>query len=164
MNEIKKKLQKKKEQQQKKEYEKNHNEYHELKNKFTNESISSISNRDLKGRLSKRSFKIGEKIEKFNTLKNTDICSQLLQTTMNNEKKLLLIPYAKQKEKIKKTFNTIGNSNGISYYEYRMINGNEHDNEIIINIIREDNRKSLSKRKDYSEASSNRKRNFLEFN
>ena len=157
MNEIKKKLQKKREQQQKKENEKKRNERQELNNKFTDEKMNLILNHDLNERMSKRSARLEEKFEKYNTPNNNDICSQLLRTTMDNEKKLLLIPYAKQKEKIKKTFNTIGNSNGITYSEYRIINGNEDDNENIVNILREDNRKSASKRKEYSEISSFRK-------
>ena len=34
---------------------------------------------------------------------------------MDNEKQLILIPYAKRKEKINKVFHTIGDSNGIPY-------------------------------------------------
>ena len=79
---------------------------------------------------------------------------------MNNEKQLLLIPYAKQKEKIKKTFNTIAKLNGVSYSEYRVIQGTENDNNNIYNIIRDDNRKSLSKRKDYSESNTMRRSNY----
>ena len=164
MNEIKKKLQKKREQQQKKENEKNRNKRNELINKCTDEKINSIFKQDINQRLSKRSVKFEEKIEMFNTSKNNDICSQLLQATMNNEKKLLLVPYAKQKEKIKKTFNTIGNSNGITYSEYRIINGNKKDKENIANIIREDNRKSVSKKKEYSEMSSIRKSDYSNIN
>ena len=79
---------------------------------------------------------------------------------MNNEKQLLLIPYAKQKEKIKKTFNTIAKLNGVSYSEYRVIQGTENDNKNIYNIIRDDNRKSLSKRKDYSESNTMKRSNY----
>ena len=164
MNEIKKKLQKKREQQQKKENEKNRNKRNELINNYADEKINSIFKQDINQRSSKRSVKFEEKFEMFNTPKNNDICSQLLQATMNNEKKLLLVPYAKQKEKIKKTFNTIGNSNGITYSEYRIINGNEKDKENIANIIREDNRKSVSKKKEYSEMSSIRKSDYSNIN
>ena len=34
---------------------------------------------------------------------------------MKNEKELFLIPYATKKEKVKKTFHTIGDANGITY-------------------------------------------------
>ena len=79
---------------------------------------------------------------------------------MDNEKKLLLVPYAKQKEKIKKTFNTIGKLNGISYSEFRVIKGTEMDSNNIYNIIRDDDRKILSKRKDYSESNSMKRSNY----
>ena len=79
---------------------------------------------------------------------------------MDNEKKLLSVPYAKQKEKIKKTFNTIGKLNGISYSEFRVIKGTEMDSNNIYNIIRDDDRKSLSKRKDYSESNSMKRSNY----
>ena len=135
-----------------------------MKNKFSLEKNSSLSRQDFSRKLSKGSMKFEEKFDKFNTPMNNILCSQLLQSVMNNEKQLILIPYAKKKEKINKTFNTIGNSNGISYYEYRVIKGNEKDKNNIFNIIREDNRKSLSKMKEYSEISSIRKSNFSNYN
>ena len=82
---------------------------------------------------------------------------------MNNEKQLVLVPYAKKKEKIKKTFNTIAKLNGVSYSEFRVIKGTEMDNNNIYNIIRDDDRKSLSKRKDYSETNSARRSNYSNF-
>ena len=111
-----------------------------------------------------RSIQYYEKAEKFNTPTNNDICSQLLQAALDNEKQLLLVPFARQKEKIKKTFNTIGKSNGISYSEFRVIKGEQNESNNILNIIRDDDRRSLSKRKEYSDSSSMRKSNFHNLN
>ena len=110
--------------------------------------------------LKRLSIESDSNYEKFNTPSNNDICSQLLKAAINNEKQLLLVPYAKQKEKIRKTFNTIAELNGISYSEYRVIKGTDNDNNNIYNIIRDDGRKSLSKRKDYSESNTMRKSNY----
>ena len=56
-----------------------------------------------------------KKIKIFNNKKNNDICSDLLKTVKNNEKKLIIFPYAREKQKINKTIHTIGNSNGVTY-------------------------------------------------
>ena len=50
----------------------------------------------------KKSIEKENTLEKFNIPSNNDICSKLLLSTLENEKQLLLVPYAKQKEKIKK--------------------------------------------------------------
>ena len=83
---------------------------------------------------------------------------------MENEKQLLLVPYAKQKEKINKTFNTIGKLNGISYSEYRIIKGIELDNKNIVNIIRDDDKISIIKRRDVSETGSLRRSRYSNYN
>ena len=154
MNEIKKRLQNKK---NKKESGRLLNDLKKINNiNLHKENIGKTI--DMNEKFSSRRSQVSDdKFEKFNTPNNNDICSQLLQTTMDNEKMLYLIPYAKQKEKIKKTFKTIGISNGISYSEYREIKGAENDNNNILNIIRDDGRKSFSKRKDFSGVNSSRK-------
>ena len=63
------------------------------------------------------------KIKIFNNKKNNEICSELLKSTMNKEKELIIIPYAKEKQKINKTLNTIGNAHGISYPTCSVIKG-----------------------------------------
>ena len=160
MNEIKKKLEQKKKQKEKKnkESEKVANDYMKLRNKILEEQYQKQLSKEKN--LKRLSIESDSNYEKFNTPSNNDICSQLLKATMNNEKQLLLIPYAKQKEKIKKTFNTIAKLNGVSYSEYRVIQGTENDSNNIYNIIRDDNRKSLSKRKDYSESNTMMRSNY----
>ena len=164
MNEIKKKLEQKKKQKEKKDKESENivNDYLKLKNKILEGKYQDVYQKQIsKEKNSKRlSIESDGNYDKFNTPSNNDICSQLLKATMNNEKQLLLIPYAKQKEKIKKTFNTIAKLNGVSYSEYRVIQGTENDSNNIYNIIRDDNRKSLSKRKDYSESNTMRRSNY----
>ena len=82
---------------------------------------------------------------------------------MNNEKQLYLVPYAKKKEKIKKTFNTIGNSNGIPYSEFRVIQGIKMDDNTF-QITRDDDNRSPSKKKDISETRSIRRSNYTNVN
>ena len=167
MNEIKKKLEQKKKRKEKKEKEseKAANDYIKFKNKILNENYQNIYQKQLSKETNSNrlSLENDDIYEKFNTPSNNDICSQLLKSTMNNEKQLLLVPYAKKKEKIKKTFNTIAKLNGVSYSEFRVIKGTEMDNNNIYNIIRDDDRKSLSKRKDYSETNSARRSNYSNF-
>ena len=76
------------------------------------------------------------KIIIFNNKKNNVKCSDLLKSAINTEKVLLVIPYAKEKQKIHKTLNEIGRSNGISYPNYRIIKGVVTDNK---EILRGDN-------------------------
>ena len=76
------------------------------------------------------------KILIFNNKKNNLKCSDLLKSTINTEKELLFMPYAKEKQKINKTLNEIGRSNGISYPNYRIIKGVVTDNK---EILRGDN-------------------------
>ena len=167
MNEIKKKLEQKKKRKEKKEKEseKAANDYIKFKNKILNENYQNIYQKQLSKETNSNRLSLENDgiYEKFNTPSNNDICSQLLKSTMNNEKQLLLVPYAKKKEKIKKTFNTIAKLNGVSYSEFRVIKGTEMDNNNIYNIIRDDDRKSLSKRKDYSETNSARRSNYSNF-
>ena len=147
-NEIKKKLKQKKEFLEKKEKEKEKELSNKLKNnkRVNRNDIKLLDN--IENNLKKS--KINDNFVLFNTSANIDICSQLLKASINNEKQLLFIPYAKKKEKIKKTFNTIGNSNGISYYDYQIIKKDDSDNKNMFNIIREDNKKNLSKMKNYA--------------
>ena len=147
-NEIKKKLKQKKEFLEKKEKEKEKELSNKLKNnkRVNRNDIKLLDN--IENNLKKS--KINDNFVLFNTSANIDICSQLLKASINNEKQLLFIPYAKKKEKIKKTFNTIGNSNGISYYDYQIIKKDDSDNKNVLNIIREDNKKNLSKMKNYA--------------
>ena len=83
----------------------------------------------------------------FNNKKNNNLCSDLLRSTMNNEKKLILIPYAKKKQKVNKTFHTIGNAHGIPYPNLSVVNGILLGEQNYINIIRDDDRKSLISKK-----------------
>ena len=112
------------------------NEDSKIKIKIKSEE--SMDNNSLK---SKEKRKKGVNI--FNNKKNNTLCSELLRSTMNNEKKLILIPYAKKKEKIKKTFHTIGDANGIPYPKVGVINGILLGEQNYVNIIRDDDRKSL---------------------
>ena len=160
MNGIKKRLQQKKNQNQVKESEIPRNDFIELKKGMITEKSYTNKN-ELNLKISPTiSQKNEEKYKKIICPTNYDICSKLLQLTMNNEKQLYLLPYAKKKEKIKKTFETIGNSNGISYSKYSVIKGVEMDNNNIINIIRNDKRKSLSKRSNFSKNTSLRTSNY----
>ena len=74
----------------------------------------------------------------FNNKKNNKDSSNLLKKTINNRKQLLVLPYPKKKEKIVKTLNEIGRSNGISYPTNRVINGTISDENNDKAIIRDD--------------------------
>ena len=78
----------------------------------------------------------------FNNKKNNKICSNLLKSVMNNEKELISIPYAKEKQKKNKTMNTIGNANGISYSNISIFHGwnNLNSDNNILNIIRDNDK------------------------
>ena len=160
MNEIKKKLEQKKK--------KNQDKISDKKNKLNNDNLKKLNvpkRTEVNIKLPpKKSIEKENTLEKFNIPSNNDICSKLLQSTLENEKQLLLVPYAKQKEKIKKTFNTIGKLNGISYSEYRIIKGIELDNKYIINIIRDDDKISIIKRRDVSETGSLRRSRYTNYN
>ena len=80
----------------------------------------------------------------FNNRKNNNVCTELLKAAMKNEKKLLLIPYPTKKQKINKTFHTIGDENGISYPNLSVVNGILIGNHNYVNIIRDDDRKSTN--------------------
>ena len=155
MNKIKKKLQRKKDQQQKKESEKMRNDYIQVKKRDNKKISNKNENLFIKNISKDKGLKREERREKFNIPSENDICSKFLQASIENEKQLYLIPYAKKKEKINKTFNTIGNSNGISYSEYSVIKGIEIGNNSYINIIRDDDRKNSSRK--CSEIGSSRK-------
>ena len=73
-----------------------------------------------------------QKLIIFNNKKNNVQCSNLLKSTINTEKELLFMPYAKEKQKINKTLNEIGRSNGISYPNYSIIKGEIADNKEIL--------------------------------
>ncbi len=165
MNEIKRRLELKENLKKKKELE-NQENFFGSRIKSKNIKIQKLNEMpEINRKLSpNRSIQYYEKAEKFNTPTNNDICSQLLQAAFDNEKQLILVPFVRQKEKIKKTFPTIGKSNGISYSEYRVIKGDQSDNNNILNIIRDDDRRSLSKRKEYSDSSSMRRSNFHNLN
>jgi len=115
-------------------------------------SDESLDNNSLK---SKERRKKGVNI--FNNKKNNTLCSELLRASMNNEKKLILIPYAKKKQKINKTFHTIGDAHGISYPNLSVVNGILLGKQNYINIIRDDDRKSLISRKSKKIENSTRK-------
>ena len=68
----------------------------------------------------------------FNNKKNNVQCSNLLKSAINTEKELLFMPYAKEKQKINKTLNEIGRSNGISYPNISIIKGELANNKEIL--------------------------------
>ena len=79
----------------------------------------------------------------FNNRKNNDICSNLLKQSIENGKELSLFPYAKEKQKINKTIDTIGFSNGITYFNTSIFSGGNVNfgDHNIHNIMRENNKK-----------------------
>ena len=81
-----------------------------------------------------------KKIKIFNNKKNNDICSDLLKEIKNNEKKLIILPFAKEKQKVNKTIHTIGNSNGVTYLKTSLLSGGNENNEYnnFIDKIRSD--------------------------
>ena len=87
------------------------------------------------------------KIKIFNNKKNNDICSELLKSTIDKEKELIIIPYAKEKQKINKTLNTIGNAHGISYPTCSVIKGIQNPDKNYLSIIRTDDKKGNKKKK-----------------
>ena len=87
------------------------------------------------------------KITIFKNKQNHGICSDLLKSAINQEKELIMMPYAKEKEKINKTLNTIGNAHGISYPTCSVINGILTQDKNYLAIIREDDRKKNKKKK-----------------
>ena len=66
---------------------------------------------------------------------------------MKKEKELIIIPYAKEKQKINKTLNTIGNAHGISYPTCSVIKGVLTKDKNYLAIIRDDDKKGNKKRK-----------------
>ena len=87
------------------------------------------------------------KIKIFNNKKNNDICSELLKSTMDKEKELIVIPYAKEKQKVNKTLNTIGTAHGISYPTCSVIKGTPNIDKKYLSIIRTDDKKENKKKK-----------------
>ena len=83
----------------------------------------------------------------FNNKKNNGLCSDLLRNSINQEKELILIPYAKEKQKINKTLNTIGNANGISYPTCSVIKGILTQDKNYLAIIRDADKKKNKKKK-----------------
>ena len=109
--------------------------------------------------------KVQEKRQKskiFNNKKNNNICSDLLKTTINQEKELILIPYAKEKQKINKTLNTIGNAHGIPYPNCSVIKGFLTKDRNYLAIIREGDKKI--KIKNNKLKGNNNKQNKVEIN
>ena len=89
-------------------------------------------------------------IKIFNNKKNNDICSNLLKQSIENGKELSLFPYAKEKQKINKTIDTIGCSNGITYLKTSVLgrgNVNFRDHNTL-NIMRDSN-KTYKKYRNY---------------
>ena len=97
------------------------------------------------------------KIKIFNNKKNNGICSELLKSTLINEKELILLPYAKEKQKVFKTLNTIGNAHGISYPTCSVIKGSSLKDKIYLNIIRDDKKKKRRIKKDLTTYKKNNK-------
>ena len=83
----------------------------------------------------------------FNNKKNNGLCSDLLRNSINQEKELILIPYAKEKQKINKTLNTIGNANGISYPTCSVIKGILTQDKNYLAIIRDADKKKIKRKK-----------------
>ena len=104
------------------------------------------------------------KIKIFNNKKNNGICSELLKSTLINEKELILLPYAKEKQKVFKTLNTIGNAHGISYPTCSVIKGSSLKDKIYLNIIRDDKKKKRRKRKDLTIYKKNNKEEIKKYN
>ena len=102
----------------------------------------------------------GSKRNIFSTKKNLDKCSELLKAAMDNEKQLILIPYAKRKEKVNKTFDTIGDSNGIPYPSNNIIQGIVLEDKNYLNIIRDEEKKTSSQKKHRKVGSSVRESKF----
>ena len=90
-----------------------------------------------------------KKIKIFNNKKNNNICSNILKKMKENEKELILFPYAKKKQMINKTINTIGPSNGITYLKTSVLSGGNEKNfyNNFINIIRTNENKNNLKMK-----------------
>ena len=104
------------------------------------------------------------KIKIFNNKKNNILCSELLKSTINQEKDLILIPYAKERQKINKTINTIGNAHGISYPACSVINGFLTKDKNYLVIIRDDDKKINKKKKSKLLNNNNKKENITEIN
>ena len=103
-----------------------------------------------------------KKLKIFNNKGNIGKCSNLLQITKEQEKELILIPYAKEKQKVNKTLNTIGNANGIFYPTYSIIKGANKDKNYFA-IIR-DNGKKRNKNKKNKLLNRIKKENRIEIN
>lgn len=88
-----------------------------------------------------------KKIKKkgFNNKRNNDMCSNLLKEAQENEKELMNVPYAQEKEKKNKTFLTIGRANGIPYQTMSLFNGGGNNANNFLNIIRGGNKKDTTK-------------------
>lgn len=86
------------------------------------------------------------KVKIFNNKKNNGICSELLRATFNTEKELMLVPYAKEKQRVNKTLNTIGSAHGISYPKYSVIKGIPKDKNYLYIIRNDDKRKNKGKK------------------
>jgi len=97
------------------------------------------------------------KIKIFNNKKNNGICSELLKSTLTNEKELILLPYAKEKQKVFKTLNTIGNAHGISYPTCSVIKGTSLKDKNYLTIIRDDKKKKRRIKKDMTTYKKNNK-------
>ena len=91
-----------------------------------------------------------KKIKIFNNKKNNDICTNFLKKMKENEKKLIVFPYAKEKQKINKTIDAIGHLNGITYLKTNLYRGGNTEFNNFVNNMRfneKDNKKTKEKSK-----------------
>ena len=133
------------------------------KAKISNGPVEIPSDIDIQGNLNQKEWKnennkinenvkrsdIIKKIKIFNNKKNNKECSNLLKKMKENEKKLIIFPYAKQKQKINKTIHTIGHSNGVTYLKTSLLSGG-NENTIynnFMNKIRNDEKKNKKVKK-----------------
>ena len=116
------------------------------KNKIPEKMIIKVD-QTISKELAKNEEEIKPKKQIFNNKKNNGLCSDLLRTSINQEKELILIPYPKEKQKINKTLNTIGNANGISYPTCSVIKGILTQDKNYLAIIRDADKKTNKKKK-----------------
>jgi len=85
-----------------------------------------------------------KKVKIFNNKKNIDKCTSLLKKVKENEKELIVFPYAKEKQKVNKTIHAIGHSNGITYLKTSLLSGGNENtvSKRFMSIIRTDEGKN----------------------
>lgn len=118
------------------------------KAKMSNGPVEIPADIDIQGNLNQKEWKnennkinenvkrsdIIKKIKIFNNKKNNKECSNLLKKMKENEKKLIIFPYVKQKQKINKTIHSIGHSNGVTYLKTSLLSGG-NENTIYNNFM-----------------------------